>query len=183
MKDSLATDEQLMQEIVAGSHQSLEMLVRRHAVGLMTFIQRNVGNRHRAEDLFQEVVFTIWNKRAQYRYPLPLKTWLYKIALNRCRLDFRNQDRRATELHIESTVVAPPSSPVEAAIAVETAELIKLAVARLPSKQRAVVGLRIWNSMSYAEVAEIVGASESTVRSYMFHALGALRKSIERKLQ
>jgi RNA polymerase sigma-70 factor, ECF subfamily len=73
-------------------------------------------------------------------------------------------------------------SPVEAAIATETADVIAAAVAQLPDTQRMVAALRIWNELSYAEIAQIAQRSESTVRSNMFHALAALRKCLERRL-
>ena len=78
--------------------------------------------------------------------------------------------------------VAPDRSPADTAIATETADLVAAAVTRLPSQQRAVVVLRIWEGLSYAEIAEVVGRTEATVRSHMHHGLAALRKSLEPRL-
>jgi DNA-directed RNA polymerase specialized sigma24 family protein len=81
------TDAMLMWETALGKEQCFERLVRRHAAGLLTFIGRMIGNRHHSEELFQEVILAVWTNRRQYVYPRTFKPWLYKIALNRCRLE------------------------------------------------------------------------------------------------
>jgi RNA polymerase sigma-70 factor (ECF subfamily) len=172
-----------MRKTASGSQESLERLVRRHANGLLTFIERTVGDYHRSEELFQEVVLAVWTHRRQYDYPQPFKPWLYKIALNRCRLNYRTAMPRVMSLPDEEAAVARDPLPVDAAIWVETARVLKEAVRRLPGQQRAVVVLRIWNGMSYREIAEIVGAAEATVRSYMVHALSSLRQHLEPRLR
>ena len=77
-------DEWLMAQVAHGQRDCLETLVRRHATRLLTFIERMAGDRHRAEELFQEVFLAVWVKRRQYQFPRPFKPWLYTIAANRC---------------------------------------------------------------------------------------------------
>ena len=74
------------------------------------------------------------------------------------------------------------SDPADTAIATETASLVSAAVAQLPAQQRLVVVLRVWDGLSYAEIAEIAGRTEATVRSHMHHGLAALRKYLEPRL-
>src|SRR5579872_166564 len=82
-------DEWLMTRVAHGERDCLEVLVRRHATPLLTFLARMAGDRHRAEELFQDVFLTVWVKRRQYQFPRPFKPWLYRIALNKCRESFR----------------------------------------------------------------------------------------------
>ena len=72
---------------------------------------------------------------------------------------------------------------MQTALAIETATLVDAAVARLPQQQRLVVVLRVWNGMSFAEIAEITGTADSTVRSRMHRALAAMRKYLESRLK
>ena len=58
----------------------------------------------------------------------------------------------------------------------ETATLVAQAVATLPPKQRAVLVLRVWNGLEYAEIAAALDRTESTIRSQMFHALAGMRR-------
>jgi RNA polymerase sigma-70 factor (ECF subfamily) len=176
-------DEWLMAQVALDQRDHLEPLLRRYANPLLTFIARMVGDRHRAEELFQEVFLAVWVKRAQYQFPRPFKSWLFAIAVNKCRAAFRG---RAPALLLADGPPEPPAaadpSPEDAVIATETAALVAAAVTRLPPQQRAVVVLRIWDGMPYADIAAVVGRSEATVRSHMHHGLAALRKHLEPRL-
>src|SRR5262245_59664151 len=172
-------DEWLMAQVALGKRDLLEPLIRRYATPLLTFIRRMDGDRHRSEELFQEVFLAVWTKRRQYQFPRPFKAWLYAIAVNKCRAAFRARPPAELVALEDVSPSAPPAadpSPVDTAIATETAALVAAAVTRLPPQQRAVVGLRLWQGMSYGEIAEVVGRTEATVRSNMHHGLAALRK-------
>jgi RNA polymerase sigma-70 factor (ECF subfamily) len=174
-------DEELMDRVAGGQSRWLEVLVRRHATRLLTFIQRMVGDRHRSEELFQEVFLAVWIKRRRYAYPRPFKPWLYAIAVNRCRADFRLRPAltRAGRSDALSAVPDEGESPSGTAMAGETAALVGEALLELPPQQRAVVTLRIWDDLSFAQIAEVLGCTESTARSHMHHALTALRRHLE----
>jgi RNA polymerase sigma-70 factor (ECF subfamily) len=173
-------DEWLMGQAALGKREYLEPLIRRYANPLLTFIRRMVGDRQQSEDLFQEVFLAVWKNRCQYQFPRPFKAWLYSIALNQC---WAARRRRTPGLLNEKPIPASSDpSPAETAIATETATLVTAAVARLAPQQRAVVVLRVWNGLSYSEIAEILGRSEGTVRSNMHHGLAALRKYLEPRL-
>jgi RNA polymerase sigma-70 factor (ECF subfamily) len=174
-------DEWLMARVARGQPELLEWLLRRHASPLLTFIRRMVGDRHRSEELFQEVFLAVWLKRHQYEYPRPFKPWLYAIALNKCRAAFRSRPQALVSLAEEESLTppAPEAAPPETAMAAETAALVSRAVTLLPPQQRAVVVLRVWEGLPYARIAEIVGRTEATVRSHMHHGLLALRKHLE----
>lgn len=174
-------DETLMARTADGDRACLELLVRRHATPLLTFLARMAGDRHRGEELFQEVFLAVWVKRRQYQHPRPFKPWLYAIAVNKCRAAFRLRPAWSAPL-TDDGPAADDASPADALVAAETADLVVRAVARLPEQQRAVVTLRVWEGLSYARIAEIVDCTEATVRSHMHHGLAALRKHLEHKL-
>ncbi len=140
-----------------------------------------VGHRQRAEDLFQEVFLAVWVWRRRYCYPRPFRPWLFGIAMNKCRADLRREND-APALLDDCPMVSPLASdpaPAQAAVSLEMATVVAEAVGRLPTGQRAVVTMRVWNGMSYAEIAETIGRSEATVRSHMFHGLASLRRHLE----
>jgi RNA polymerase sigma-70 factor, ECF subfamily len=178
-------DEWLMAQVANGKREHLEPLIRRYANPLLTFIRRMVGDQHRSEELFQDVFLTVWVKRRQYQLPRPFKSWLFAIAVNKCRASFRGQALPAF-LAMADDLPTPPAthepSPVEKMVATETAALVANAVELLPPQQRAVVVLRVWDGLSYAEIAQVVGRSEGTVRSNMHHGLAAMRKYLEPRL-
>ncbi|MBM4070509.1 MAG: RNA polymerase sigma factor [Planctomycetes bacterium] len=175
-------DESLMAEVARGKPEALGPLIRRHATPLLTFLTRMVRDSHRGEELFQEVCLAVWIKRHRYEYPRPFKSWLYAIALNRCREDFRRV--KVNPLSLDDQVLATSTvGPIETAIAAETATLIDRAVALLPLQQRTVVVLRVWQQMPYADIAQILETSEGAVKSNMHHGLAALRRFLEPRLK
>ena len=177
-------DERLMQRAADGAREALSILLRRHATPLLTFIQRMIGDRHRAEEIFQEVFLAVWVQRRSYQYPSAFRPWLFGIAANKCRACLRWMRWTPPPAGDGAGVadVTRESSPPDAAIAAETAAAVAAAVAELPDMQRMVATLRIWNGLSYAEIAEVAKRSESTVRSNMFHALATLRLCLARRL-
>ncbi len=175
------SDEWLMGQVVGGKRDCLEILVRRHATPLLTYLTRMCGDRHRAEELVQEVFLAVWTKRKTYKLNKPFKAWLYTIATNRCRSAFRGKKGKpmaSLEDTAGSNTEAEDHGPMDLAVNAENASIVTAAVARLPEQQRMVVTLRVWGDMSYAEIAASAGRTEATVRSHMHRALESLRKSL-----
>ena len=174
-------DETLMARTADGDRACLELLVRRHATPLLTFLARMAGDRHRGEELFQEVFLAVWVKRRQYQHPRPFKPWLYAIAVNKCRAAFRlaagvvgAADRRRPDGRRRLAGRRPrgrrdrrPRRPRRGPAPGTTTR--RRHAARL-------------EGLSYARIAEIVDCTEATVRSHMHHGLAALRKQLEHKL-
>lgn len=185
MEHPRETDITLMNRAACGDREALDTLIRRHANGLLTFIHRMIGDRHRAEELFQDVFLAVWVRRASYQYGRPFRPWLYGIAMNKCRAEFRKPPLVAVDFQSDSAVgvLANDPTPAETALASERAVHVARAVARLPEQQRMVVVLRIWNGLSYGEIAEAMRRTQGTVRSHMFHALAAMRRYLEPRMR
>src|SRR5262249_54570037 len=167
MDDRNERDEWLMAQVALGKRDSLEPLVRRYATRLLTFIHHMVRDRHRSEELFQEVFLAVWIKRRQYQFPRPFKAWLYAIAVNKCRAAFRRKGTKDLVSLYQAEPAEPAAagpSPTDTAIATETAALVAGAVRQLPPQQRVVVVLRVWEGLSYTEIAEALNRTEGTVR-------------------
>jgi RNA polymerase sigma-70 factor (ECF subfamily) len=177
-------DEWLMGQVAQGNRECLNPLLHRYAAGLLTFIERMVGNHHRSEELFQEVFLAVWTHSRSYEYPRSFKTWLFGIAVKKCHADYRKQMFWIGRTKKETTMLPDAAAtPDEAAMQRENARLVAEAVARMPTAQRTVLVLRVWNHLSYAEIAQVVGRSEATVRSHMFYGLANLRKYLEPRVQ
>jgi RNA polymerase sigma-70 factor (ECF subfamily) len=170
------SDENLMRQTAAGSTAALEQLVRRHAAALFAFLFRMCGDRHRAEELFQESFLLVWRKRARYEYPRLFRPWLFALAVNLGRAFWRQH--HSHEMGEVNGVVDPDIPPDGKAEAGETADLVAQAVLALPTRQREVVTLRIWEGLPYARIAEIIDVPEATARSHMRLALAALRERL-----
>ena len=182
MSRGSTTDEQLMAQVAAGDRGALERLVRRYANPLLTYLERMMNDHHQAEELFQEVFLRVWLKRTQYRTGKPFRSWVFAIATNCGRSQFRKAKISRSPFVDADEMSDGTDSPVTAAVSTETAAIVSNAVAQLPQTQRTVVVLRIWNGLSFDEIAKSVGCGESTARSHMHHGLNSMRRFLEARL-
>ena len=80
----MATDEQLVAELVRGEEPALRELLRRYERPLSSFIFRHTGGRD-VEDLYQETWLRVVRQSSRFDQTRRFSTWLFQIALNLCR--------------------------------------------------------------------------------------------------
>ncbi len=128
------------------------------------------GDAHRADDLVQQTcvnLFVYWRRAMGASDPdRYVRAMLVRAFLN---------ERRRGWARLVRLTDAVPDRPV-AETGGEERTLLHAALLRVPPKQRAVLVLRYLYDMPVAEVAELVGCSEGTVKSQAFHGLAALRR-------
>lgn len=183
MSDASTSDEALMQQIVRGDGYPLRELMQRHGRALLTFLYRFCSDMQLAEDLFQESFLAVWTSRDRYQSGAPFRAWLWGIAANKAREVCRNRATASRTLSLRYTEfsICRDEGVSTMAERSEQAVQVQSAVSQLPDQQRQVVVLRLWNDLSYAEIAAILNLAEATVRSHMFHALASLRLSMSRQ--
>ena len=163
---------------------SFETLVRTHVDRCHAIALRVLGNPHDAEEVTQDALVRAY--RALAGYPpdrirdVRLRPWLATIVVNLC----RNRARRATTAttSLEPMLEAgfdPPTSPADspATMAERAASRERLAalLADLPDRYRIPVVLRHVDDLSYAELAEILGRPEGTLKAQVHRGLALLR--------
>ena len=136
-----------------------------------------LGSTEDAEDALQEIFVRVYRSLSTFQ---PSKgaftTWLYRITVNHC----LNQRRKRRLFTLPLDRVSPSiehTSPPESPLAEE--ETIQQALAQLSEKLRAVVILRYYHELSYAEIAQILDIPVGTVKSRLNSALRILRKELE----
>jgi RNA polymerase sigma-70 factor (TIGR02960 family) len=169
---------------------------------LQVHCYRMVGSVQDAEDLVQETLLAAWRGLDGFEGRASLRSWLYRIATNRCLNALRDRGRRVPELppppaeapappeptrHREPIWLEPyPDALLEGVVdrsrephaRYEAREAIGLAfvagLQRLPPRQRAVLVLRDVLGFRASEVAETLGTTEASVTSALHRARSAL---------
>ncbi len=145
---------------------------------------RMVGDVHRAEDLSQETFARVFAHRHSFDTGGRFSTWMWRIAVNLCHDELRRRVRRPESpfpyaegedggVRDDGPACEQPS-PSEAAAKVEEAEWVRRALVRLPEIYRAVVVLRHFEGLRFAEIAEILGIPTGTAKSRMAEGLDRL---------
>lgn len=184
-----ATDEELVLSLSRGKTDSLGILVARWEQPLFRFVYRLIGGREDARDLCQETFLRVLRNAADFREGARFSTWMYQIALNLCRDHVRRRQRWSLRLVPSREVPAEDGAPAEAAADAESPEdlvesgrlerAVKEAILSLSPEQREVVLLKEYEGLKFREIAEVLGCPESTVKSRMYLALDAMRRSLD----
>ena len=136
---------------------------------------RNSGD---AEDATQQTFLSAYGSLIDGTVPERAAPWLATIARRECWARSA-QRRRQPHLLDEAGVSSPEAEPLEAAIRNTDLSAIWQAINQLPRQQRKVFLMREFLGLSYGEVAEALGASESAIESLLVRARRRLRDQLE----
>lgn len=175
-----STDAEWAARVRAGDEGAFEALFRMYYAPLVRFAHSYVREREAAEDLVHDVLFRVWERRAQWELEGSLKTYLFSAVRNRT-LDYLRHlaiRRRSAAEPGASGVPLRLAGADEAVESDELADTIARAVARLPERCRQTFLLQRQEGLSYEEVARVMGVSSATVKIQMARALKALRAAL-----
>lgn len=167
-------DEDLMELFQAGSIEAYDILVSRYKDPLMNYIYRFLGDMKECEDLLQETFLRVYRNRHSYRRIAKFSTWLYTIAGNLARSEYRKRKRRRVysiqsvnrdEEEYEVEIPDETFSPDKHTDSTIQHHYIQAALKQIPDEFREVVVLRDVQQLAYDEIAEITGLPMGTVKS------------------
>lgn len=153
---------------------TFEEFVLAHGPELVAFARRLTLDHHRAEDIVQDVLARLglsWNRLDGVA---DLRAYAYRAVLN----DFLSWRRKLSSRErpwADPTGPTGPGSVPGADTGVDDRDQLRTALARLSPVQRAVLVLRYHQDRPDAEIAELLGCREATVRSHARRALATLR--------
>lgn len=133
------------------------------------------------QDLAQEILLQAWRSLPKFEQRSSAPTWFYRVALQTAMNWHRNDSpRRARQepLLDVQVVAADGASGAERAQRRETVERLHAAIAQLPKADAALVLLYL-DQLSYREISEVLGISESNVGVKLNRAKKALRELME----
>lgn len=182
-----SSDEELMRRTQQGDRQAFSLLYERYSASVLSYLYRMLGNLEDVESIAQEVFLRAFRFAPTYRYPQKFSTWLFTItrnlAINYSRRRRRSPVRNVTELNLEGVDISGDPYQVaqrstdDVEKQEEIARVLK-ALDDLPTDQKEVIVLGVFQDLSYAEMEEITGTKAVTLRSRMFHGLKRLARMI-----
>ncbi len=168
---------------------AFDQLMRAHERQVLGVSWRLLGRLEDAQDAAQEVFLRLYRYLDRFDTDRPLSPWLYRVTVNVCRDLGRRRSVRQT-LSLEDLEVSHPRAatdpgpdPGRAAALAEERRIAAQAIASLAEKERAALVLRDLEGLSSAEVAQILGSSEATVRSQICRARLKIKRFRDRQLR
>ncbi len=163
-----------IEQALAGDRAAFGQLVRAFERPVYNLTYRMLGNPAEAEDAAQETFLRAYSKLATYQPERKFVNWLLSIASHYC-IDLLRRKGRAPQLSLEEPL--PPEfltsdapRPDEVVNKNQERERVRKALDTLPSDYRAAVVLRYWYGLSYQEIAETTGSTESAIKSRLHRA-------------
>jgi RNA polymerase sigma-70 factor, ECF subfamily len=163
-----SSDERLIQCVAAGDKLAMEILYTRHHVQVYRFVLRLVNEAATAEDVTSEVFLDVWKHAGRFEGRSQVSTWMLSIARHKAISELR---RRVGEpLEIASEIPDGADGPKAILQKQNESALLRQCLMQLSPTHREVIDLVYYHGKSIAEVAEIIGAPQNTVKTRMFHA-------------
>lgn len=175
------TDEQLVSLYVKGNNEAFDILLERYKVRLYTYISYSIHNADTADDIFQETfvkaIMTL--KQGRYKESGKFYPWLTRIAHNLIIDQFRAEKNNGSLLNDEPTLslckheeTGEDGDRIDEQVFEEICHLVDY----LPESQKEIVQMRIYQNLSFKEIAQIKGLSINTALGRMRYAILNMRR-------
>ena len=166
------SNEQLMLLFQGGNENAYIELVNRYKDKLINFIFNYLGDIESSEDVVQETMIKLYQKKHYYKEIAKFSTWLYTIAKNLANTELRKRKQRKTTLlsqfSKDDKMYDLPSNDNEVGQEIQTeivSKIIREAVDQLSEKFKTVITLRDIQQLSYEDISEIIDVPIGTVKS------------------
>jgi RNA polymerase sigma-70 factor (ECF subfamily) len=180
-------DSLLVKSYVAGDESALATLIERHQSKIFGFIYSKVSDRDVSDDIFQDTFIKVIKtlKSNSYNEEGKFLPWVMRIAHNLVIDHFRRNKKmpmyRETEEFSIFSIMTDNQPTIENQIITNQVETdLKRLIEELPDDQKEVLIMRMYQDLSFKEIAELTGVSINTALGRMRYALLNLRKVIEK---
>ena len=164
----MASDSDLVRELRQGSDHAFAALYERYKLPVFRYCLKMLRDVDAAKDVVQTVFLRMYEHRDDLVFADRFKAWIFAIARNHC---FTHLRTRGRTMELKEEVEQEGEAGAEDQLAQrDEAEMVREAIGKLGPEDREVVLLREYENLSYKEIAEVVGVTESAVKSRLFKA-------------
>ena len=171
------TDLELVEDVRAGDRRSFSELVRRHQRSILRLALRYLRDPGLAEDVVQESFIKAYEKIASFEGRSSFKSWLFQIAVNTAKNKLRSLPQE--HVNIEDVRLGIGAGAENDLVRIDIGNAIRAEIDALPERQRIALTLRIFEELSFKEIATIMSCPYDTAKANYRHALLRLRERIE----
>lgn len=169
----------LLERAASGDMSAFEQILILHERRVLTLAWRLLGRMEDAQDAAQEVFLRTYKYLHRFDTRRPFRPWLVRMTVNVCR-DLGRKRRQVRDQPLVDEHPTTTRDPHAEFSSEEQRQILYAALDQLPEKERAAIVLRDIEGFSTAEVADMLGSSEATVRSQISTARIKIRKAVGR---
>ena len=174
------SDSELMVSLCSGDEDAFSEIMDRFGKPVYSLLLRMLGSEDDAEELLQVTFCRVYRYRSNYDPQRPLVTWIFTIASNLAKKEWRRRSRW-NSVPLENAVVATQEvdSPHDREGSRDLQIKLENAISSLPPHYREPFLLREKDGLSYEEISEILHIRIGTVKSRINRARAALRDGLQ----
>ena len=182
-KYSNYSDNELMKGILEKDSRAFSELYDRYNGMMVNYFYKMLWqDKEKAQDFMQDLFAKIIEKPKLYDLSRNFKTWLFSVANNMCKNEYRKQSiRHNTSYDIEEGLQIKDTgmNAMDNLQDSQFSEKLKLELDKLDEKQKSAFVMRYFQELSIKEIAETLHISEGTVKSRLFYTLKKLTVSLK----
>jgi RNA polymerase sigma-70 factor (ECF subfamily) len=168
-------DARLLHLVADGDREAFERLYHVYFPRLTRFLNRSTRNLQLIEEIVNDTMLVVWKKAPSWDASCKVSTWIFAIAWRKTRkaigsLSSLDGLGEAVDAEPELLEAGPESQPDRQFARLRQHQAVDAALNALPPEQRAVVQLTYYHDMGYADIADVLGCPENTVKTRMFYA-------------
>jgi RNA polymerase sigma-70 factor (ECF subfamily) len=180
---STLSDEKLMQTLSKGDKRAFDELYKRYAKPLKGYFMRMLWkNEAKSEDFVHDLFVKIIHNPESFDSNRSFKTWLYSVACNMCKNEYKKQEvRKGTSSGIDQFYTISDKG-VDVLNEVQMSHFgsqLEKSMDELKSEHQEVFSLRHMDGLSIKEIAEVLEINEGTVKSRLFYATKQLADKLK----
>ncbi len=172
---SVDPDAELAERFRNGDRAAFDQIVRRHQKGVWYLVRRYVKRDADASDVTQQAFVRAYKGLATFRGAASVRSWIFRIAIN-CALSWLRDHRREEPMEIAEDALTDANPAPQRLIGGERGARLREAIGQLPPKQKLVLELRVFDDLSFKEVAELAECTENTAKVNFHYAVKRLRE-------
>jgi RNA polymerase sigma factor, sigma-70 family len=174
-------DKYLVAKVLSGNTSAFATIINNTEYLVAQIVCKMICNAEDRKDLAQEIYLKVYKNLKGFRFQSRLSTWVAQIAYNACFDQLRKKQLVPGELTTDDEEEDSRGYAEETTFLIEQKELVSIlnkGIQQLPPVYQTLITLYHKEEMSYAEITEITGLPEGTVKSYLFRARKTLKETL-----
>jgi RNA polymerase sigma-70 factor (ECF subfamily) len=173
----MKSDLELVEDVKLGDRKAFSELVLRHQRPLLRLTMRFLKDQMLAEDVVQESFIKAYEKINLFEGRSSFKSWLFQIAVNTAKNRLRSMPLE--QVNIDDVHLGVDPGAESHMVRGDLTRILRAEVDLLPERQRMALNLRIFEDLSFKEIAEIMGCPYDTAKANYRHGLMRLKERLE----
>jgi RNA polymerase sigma-70 factor (ECF subfamily) len=187
---STKTDEELVEcFLMKQDTQSFEEICARYTAPLYRYAFSFVRNKDEAEDIVQQTFIKVWRKMRTFDMTKKFSVWIYTIARRtalddlkkRKNISFSHMSGDEEDMPFEETLLDTSAGIIEKLESLREVDAFELIISAMPEEKSEIIFLKLYEDMTFEEIAETVGRPMNTVKSVYRRSLEIVKEELEKK--